>query len=230
MFFIPYSTRERTARQRFPYVNVVVVLLNVAAFAVEFYVLATQGQAGFESFIQRHALVPAELVPLTLLTAMFLHAGLLHIVGNMMFLLPFGDNVEDALGHVRYAIFYLICGIGASLVFALFNRHSTTPLLGASGAIAGVLGGYLALHPIGSEVRGFLFVIILLIKIELPAIVFIGYWFLMQVFSSVASLGGTSEGSGVAFLAHVGGFVIGFLLAPIMALRQRQMPTYRTFE
>jgi membrane associated rhomboid family serine protease len=225
VFFIPYSTAESRGRQRFPYVNVLLVLANLIVFIIEISVLASQGESGFANFIHRYSFQPSQfdtgwLQP-TILTAMFMHAGFLHIIGNMMFLLPFGDNVEDRLGHIRYLLFYLICGVAATVIFALFNRHSNVPLLGASGAIAGVLGGYLALYPTGSRVKGFFFLIIIFFRIELPAILFIGYWFVMQLFSSIASLGAgasaQAQGGGVAFLAHVGGFVVGLMLAPLLA-------------
>jgi membrane associated rhomboid family serine protease len=185
--------------------------------------LMSLGEAGFESFLARYFFVPASLsynvFQVTLITSLFLHAGLLHIAGNMMYLLPFGDNVEDRLGHARYLLFYLICGVAANLVFAFFNPHTNVPLIGASGAIAGVLGGYIALHPTRSSVRGFLWIIIILIRVRLPALLFIGYWFVMQLFSSVASLGSaaTANSGGVAFLAHVGGFLTGLILAPLLA-------------
>jgi membrane associated rhomboid family serine protease len=234
MFIIPYGTREKTVRKRFPYINVLLVAANIIAFAYETYVYSIKGTAGFEQFISAHAFVPVSLshslFQLSIVTALFLHAGLLHVVGNMLYLLPFGDNVEDSLGHARYLIFYFLCGIIANLVFAAFYPHSKVPILGASGAIAGVLGGYLALNPIGSTVKGFLFVIILLIRIQLPAYIFIGYWFVMQVFSSVASFGTSAENGGVAFLAHVGGFIAGFILAPVLALREGgQNVAYKTF-
>jgi membrane associated rhomboid family serine protease len=204
-------------------VNIFLVLVNLAVFVVEVSVLASQGDSGFANFLNKYAFQPAfldhGLFQPTIITAMFLHAGFLHIIGNMLYLLPFGDNVEDRLGHVRYLLFYLLCGAAATLIFTLFNRHSSVPLLGASGAIAGVLGGYLALYPTGSRVKGFFFIIILFFRIELPAIVFIGYWFIMQLFSSLASLGANvaADAGGVAFLAHVGGFIAGFLLAPLFA-------------
>ncbi|MDL2363003.1 MAG: rhomboid family intramembrane serine protease [Patescibacteria group bacterium] len=223
MFFIPYGTAEPAPRRSFPYVNVFLVIVNVLVFLIELYLLGMFGPDRFESFINQHAFVPAHLgagvLQLTLLTSLFLHAGFLHVIGNMMYLLPFGDNVEDRMGHVRYLLFYVICGVGASLIYALFNQGSPVPLIGASGAIAGVLGGYLALYPRGAKVKGFFWVIILLIPIRLPAVLFIGYWFLMQIFSSVATLTGNvaAQSSGVAFLAHVGGFALGFVLAPLFA-------------
>jgi membrane associated rhomboid family serine protease len=231
MFFIPTGTRETIGRRTFPYVNVSLVIVNVIIFIYEASLIATGGDAALSRFLNNYALVPADVTdgtPLVLgaLTSMFLHAGVLHLLGNMIFLLPFGDNVEDRLGHTRYLLFYLLCGLIAAYGFALLNPHSTTPLLGASGAIAGVLGGYLALHPFGS-VKGFLFIIILLFPIELPAIVFIGYWFLIQLFSSVTALGGTSgETGGVAFAAHVIGFVAGIVLARLLALTVRKQTGY----
>jgi membrane associated rhomboid family serine protease len=228
MFFIPYGTRETVRRIRFPYVTLLIVLINVVVFIFETALLLNLGEAGLNSFLDHYAAIPADLTDSTpleigLLTSMFLHGGLLHIIGNMMYLLPFGDNVEDRLGHVRYILFYLLCGLAAVLVYTLFDPHSNTPLIGASGAIAGVLGGYLRLHPKG-QVKGFLFIIILLIPVTLPAIIFIGYWFIMQIFGSVASLGSdaASSGTSIAFTAHVGGFIAGYLLAPLMALRLRR--------
>ncbi|MDB5181302.1 MAG: rhomboid family protein [Candidatus Saccharibacteria bacterium] len=224
MFFIPYGTREDTRKTRFPYVTALLVAANLAVFAFEVYLLFTYGETGLNEFIMKYAAIPADFsdgspLEIGLLTAMFLHGGLLHIIGNMIYLLPFGDNVEDRLGHVRYLIFYLLCGLIATLVYTLFNIGSSTPLIGASGAIAGVLGGYLVLHPRG-RVKGFFFLIILLIPLTLPAIIFIGYWFVMQLFGSVASLGAdaVSSAGSVAFIAHVGGFVAGLILAPLMAL------------
>jgi membrane associated rhomboid family serine protease len=234
MFFIPYGTREAIGRLRFPYVTWLLVGINVLVFLFQAKLVLNGGDPALASFINHYAVVPRDItdgtpVEFSLIAAMFMHAGLLHIVGNMLYLLPFGDNVEDRLGHLRYLSFYLLCGIIASLVYVAFNPHSTVPLLGASGAIAGVLGGYLALHPKGI-VKGFLFLFIILIPISLPAVLFIGYWFIMQLFSSVASLGtATTESGNVAFLAHVGGFIAGLILAPIFAATAKQ-PAPKQFE
>jgi membrane associated rhomboid family serine protease len=229
MFFIPYGTIEEKRKKRFPYITAVLLLVNIAVFVFQASLLLESGEAGLASFIQEYAAVPANITDGTpfeigLFTAMFLHGGLLHIIGNMIYLLPFGDNVEDSLGHFRYLLFYLLTGIAGTILYTVFNAGSTVPLIGASGAIAGVLGGYLALHPRG-RVKGFFFIIILLIPLTLPAILFIGYWFIMQLFGSVASLDANAVGSagGVAYMAHVGGFIAGLLLAPLMA--QKQHPT-----
>jgi membrane associated rhomboid family serine protease len=228
MFFIPYGTKEDTPRRSFPHVTALIVAINVVVFAIEASILATHGTAGLNDFIMRYAAIPANIThgspfEIGLITALFIHGGLLHIVGNMLYLLPFGDNVEDRLGHLRYLLFYLICGLVATIVFTLFNPSSNTPLIGASGAIAGVLAGYLRLYPHG-RVKGFLFIIILLIPITLPAVFFIGYWFILQLFGSVASLGADAitSGQSVAFLAHIGGFAAGWILAPRMALKLRE--------
>jgi len=156
-------------------------------------------------------------VYLTLLLSMFMHGGLAHLFGNMLFLWIFGDNVEDALGHLRYLLFYLVCGILASLahVFSTvaLGGDPLVPSLGASGAISGVLGGYLLLYP-GRRVR----VILLRVLTDVPAYVAIGLWFVFQVVSGLGMLGGETGGGGVAYAAHVGGFVAGLALVKVFAL------------
>lgn len=228
MFFIPYGTAEKTGRIRFPFVNILFVLVNLLVFGLQIMTLASGGEAALNRFISQLAFVPTSLnnnvFQLTILTSMFVHAGILHLLGNMLYLLPFGDNVEDRLGHLKYLVFYLLCGISATLIYALFNLDSSIPLVGASGAIAGVLGGYLALHPTGSDVKGILLIVIVFIRVQLPAFLFILYWFGIQVFSTVAVVGDSdvaSQGGGVAFLAHVGGFVTGLVLAPLLANRNQ---------
>lgn len=228
MFFIPYGTREDTPRKTFPHVTALIVGVNVIVFAIEMSILYHQGDTGLNSFIMHYGSVPAKILhsssfQIGLITSLFLHGGFLHIIGNMLYLLPFGDNVEDRLGHIRYLLFYVICGIVSTLVYSVFNYNSVVPLIGASGAIAGVLGGYLRLYPHG-QVKGFFFIIILLIPLTLPAIFFIGYWFVMQLLGGLATLGAdtASPATTVAFMAHVGGFIAGWLLAPLMALKSRE--------
>lgn len=150
-------------------------------------------------------------VYLTLLTSMFMHGGLMHIVGNMWFLWIFGDNVEDRMRHARYLIFYLLCGLIASLCHVLMNLNgpsSLVPSLGASGAISGVMGAYLSLSP-SRRVR----VMMLRTIVDVPGYMAVGLWFLFQLVSGLGLLGGGSEGDGVAYAAHIGGFVAGVLLA-----------------
>lgn len=230
IFFIPYGTVEKSKRRIFPFVNIAIVIGCVAIYLYQVYIVATLGIPALTSFTNEYAAIPSEVTDSTpleigLLTSMFLHAGLLHFVGNMLYLLPFGDNIEDCIGHLRYGLFYILCGLAATIGFILLNPDTSTPLIGASGAIAGVLGGYLALHPKGT-VKGILIFVILLSRLNLPALVFIGYWFVLQLFSTVASLG-TEEVGGVAYSAHVIGFIAGLLLMPIFTLTtKRRMSEY----
>ncbi|HWO73920.1 MAG TPA: rhomboid family intramembrane serine protease [Dehalococcoidia bacterium] len=160
--------------------------------------------------------------PLQIFTAMFMHAGWAHIIGNMLFLWIFGDNVEDRLGHARYLFFYLLCGLAASATQIGFATDSVVPNVGASGAIAGVLAAYLVLHP-----RAIVQVIILpffFLPFYVPAVVLIGFWFVSQLFSGIAEIGETAAGSGVAWWAHVGGFVTGFVLILVARPRRRPRP------
>jgi len=148
---------------------------------------------------------------MTVFTSMFLHGGWLHILGNMLYLWIFGNNVEDAMGHRRFIVFYFLCGIVAAMTQSLLNPDSAVPMIGASGAIAGVLGAYLLLHP-RARVLVALPVIIVFFTVRLPALVVLGFWFAGQ---AVSTLLANSESSGVAFGAHVGGFVSGLVLIPL---------------
>jgi len=157
-------------------------------------------------------------VYLTLITSMFLHAGWLHIGGNMLFLYIFGDNVEDRMGHIPYLLFYLFCGVVAGITQVAVDPGSSIPSLGASGAIAGVLAAYLVLFPL-ARVRTIIFIVFFFTIVTLPAFVLIGIWFLLQFLDGVAALSNVQQGmGGVAYFAHVGGFVTGlvitFLLRP----------------
>src|SRR5437016_7898147 len=155
-------------------------------------------------------------VYLTLITSMFLHAGWLHIGGNMLFLYIFGDNVEDRMGHFPYLVFYLFCGVIASIAQVAVDPNSSIPSLGASGAIAGVLAAYLVLFPF-AKVRTIIFIFIFFTIVTLPAIVLIGLWFLLQFFDGIASLGSTQQAmGGVAYFAHVGGFVTGLVITLLL--------------
>ena len=149
--------------------------------------------------------------PVTPVTSMFLHGGWLHLFGNMMFLWVFGDNVEDSMGHVRFAAFYLFCGAVAALTQAFLNTHSEIPMVGASGAISGVLGAYLLLHP-RATVRVLIFIGIIFWVAHVPAMLVLGFWFIAQLVSAAAA---PANVPGVAFWAHVGGFVAGMALVPL---------------
>jgi hypothetical protein len=167
----------------------------------------------FLSFMNGHLGFETAFLPLV--ASMFLHSGLLHIAGNMLFLWIFGDNVEDSFGHLPYLLFYLVCGIGAGLLHVLFNLHSTLPALGASGAISGVMGAYLILYP-----RERILTLVFIFLIPIPAVFILVYWFLLQFLSGVSSLGATATG-GVAWWAHVGGFLLGMLIALSVRRPQR---------
>jgi membrane associated rhomboid family serine protease len=202
--------------------------LNVLAFLVE---LGQPSEAALQSFIQAWGVVPREYsvardlpptIPLpfwsTLLTSMFLHGGWMHLGGNMLYLWIFGDNLEKVMGAVRFLIFYLLCGVAASFAHIVFGPGSNLPAVGASGAISGVLGGYLLLFPqnrIRVLTRGGI--------AQVPAIVVLGFWILIQFINGIGSMAVTSETGGVAFMAHVGGFIAGLVLVKVMASSRRAM-------
>jgi membrane associated rhomboid family serine protease len=227
MFVIPFGTRESALKHRFPIITALLVLANVAVFLYELHLAVNFGDAHLAAFINELGVIPARFVQglvfePDLLTSMFLHGGFLHIAANMIYLMPFGDNVEESLGRFRYLFFYIACGIGASLTHIAFNPASAVPAIGASGAVAGVLAAYLVLHPRG-VVRGLFFLWIFITTIEIPALVFILFWFITQLFSGLASLGvATAQTGGVAFWAHIGGFITGLILAPLLQLGKRR--------
>jgi membrane associated rhomboid family serine protease len=165
--------------------------------------------------------VPLRSVLLPFLTSMFLHGGWLHLIGNMWYLWIFGDNVEDRLGHFTYLIFYLLCGLGAGIAQTVLNYDSVIPSLGASGAIAGVLGAYVISYPT-ARVLTLLPIFIFWPIVEIPAVFFLGFWFIMQFFAGAASLTATAASAGgVAWWAHVGGFIIGMILVTMLSPRNR---------
>lgn len=185
-----------------------------------------------EFFFQRFGVIPLSvssvvqgasisLAPLVrLVTSMFLHGGWAHLIGNMLFLQVFGDNVEDRIGHLRYFFFYVLAGIGASLVEVYFHPVSSAPLIGASGAISGVMGAYLLLHP-KAKVMTLIPLIIFFPIVEVPAFVFLGLWLMIQIFQGSAGYGAGAEG-GIAWWAHAGGFVVGAVLLPVFLLIRRR--------
>jgi membrane associated rhomboid family serine protease len=154
----------------------------------------------------------------TVLTSMFMHGSLLHLGGNMLYLWIFGDNIEDSMGHVRYAIFYVLCGTAAALAQGYIDPQSEIPMVGASGAISGVLGGYILLHP-GATVRVLIFVFLFVTVAHVPALIVLGIWFVLQLVSAASPAAGEA---GVAFWAHVGGFIAG--LALITFFKRRDIP------
>lgn len=211
--------RDKNPTHIFPFVNLTLIGLNLGVFAYQISL-----GAAVETLYQHYGLIPAHLVGLinapsldprilaTVLSSLFLHGGWLHMGGNMLFLWVFGDNIEDKLGHYRYAFFYFACGIAASLAHVIVNPHSMVPTIGASGAISGVLGAYLLLFPKARIVT--LIPIFFFIQLaELPALVVLGLWFIIQFLYGMASLGDeTAAATGVAWWAHVGGFLAGSVL------------------
>ena len=200
-----------------PFITVTLIALNALAFAYQL----SLGDA-VDGFIRSFALVPVEFSWLTVVTSMFLHGGLLHFGGNMLYLWIFGDNVEDRMGHGRFLLFYLLCGTAAAVAQTVSSPDSLLPMLGASGAIAGVMGAYFVLFPHARIVA--LFPIFIFFKvIEVPAILFLGFWFLMQLMSGVGSVAATTAGEpagGIAIWAHVAGFVAG--LTGVFMFRRRE--------
>jgi len=219
--FIPL--RDENPTRRFPVITVSLIILNVGIFL--FQAISPQG---LEHYVQRMGVVPYEIThfqtlaegvrlspPLTLFAAMFLHGSLFHVLGNMLFLWIFGNNVEDFLGPFRFVLFYLLSGLGASFFQVLFSPNSRVPMIGASGAIAGVLGAYLLLYPT-ARVLTLVFLFVFVRVIAIPAAYVLGFWFVLQILN--VGLGG-----GVAWFAHIGGFLIGMALIKLFG-RRRQGP------
>ena len=214
---------DDSQRRTVPVVTYALIVLNVLFFLVEL-------SAG-DAFITRWSVVPRRLLAnpvadfITIFTAMFMHAGWLHLLGNMLYLWIFGDNVEDRLGHTKYVVFYVLCGIAATFAQVLVDPNSNVANLGASGAIAGVLGAYLLMFPRGSVRvmmgRGI---------IPMPALVVIGFWAVIQFLSGFGAIATTEQtgGGGVAYMAHVGGFVAGLVLTVLLG-GNRQEPRLRAY-
>ena len=222
---IPISD-SAVGRRRPPVVNLVLIALNILVFLYEI----SLGERALDRFILTYGLIPAaltgslslgDLAPapeLTLITSMFVHGGWLHVGGNMLYLWVFGDNVEDRFGHLAYLAFYFITGIAAALAQVAVGPESPIPTVGASGAVAGVLGAYVLLHP-GGRVTTLLTLGFFIRIVQLPALLVIGFWGVLQFFSGVASLAAASQQEGgVAYWAHIGGLVAGLVLGLVLRL------------
>ena len=200
---------DNSTRRGVPLVTYALIVLNFLFFLVEL--------SGGEPFILQWAFVPSRFLAnpvgdlLTLFTSMFMHGGWVHLGGNMLYLWIFGDNVEDRLGHGKYLVFYLLCGLAATFAQLAFSMGSNIPNLGASGAIAGVLGAYLVMFPQG-RVR----VLQGQRVIPMPALIVIGFWFVLQLFSGIGSIANIADTGGVAYMAHIGGFIAGFVLTYLL--------------
>jgi membrane associated rhomboid family serine protease len=199
-----------------PVVTIGLIIVNAVVFLYQ----VTLPAPVLEQFVSRYALIPAYFSWANVVTSMFLHAGWMHVIGNMLYLWIFGDNVEDRLGHFRFLLFYLASGFAAAILQLMINAFSSVPMVGASGAIAGVMGAYFVLYP-ESRVLTAVFVLIFFDLVEIPAIFFLGIWFVMQVLSGVGSLGVASTG-GTAFWAHIGGFVVGVIVGIVLRINDRR--------
>ncbi|MGH9457721.1 MAG: rhomboid family intramembrane serine protease [Thermoanaerobaculia bacterium] len=218
--------RDTNPRQGPPIVNIALIALNVIAFVWELSLgVDLQRQLAAIAFIPRELWTPGGVVgdSASIFTSMFLHGGWLHLGSNMLYLWIFGDNVEDRMGHGGYLAFYVICGIVAALAHAVFNPGSTLPAIGASGAVAGVLGAYIVLFPHAHVMTLIPFGFFITMR-ELPALLMIGLWFVMQLFSGAMSITATAQDTGgVAWFAHIGGFVAG--LGLVFLFRKKQAET-----
>ena len=237
-----FPISDDNPRVRFPLVTVMLIGMNV------FVWVAVQGLGSPQMLAEslcHYALIPGELLgragagvaiplgedlvcrldgtsrPLSLVSSMFMHGGWFHLLGNMWFLWIFGDNVEDAMGPVRYVVFYLLCGLAAALAQIASNPASLVPMVGASGAIGGVMGAYALLYP-HARVKLLIFLGVIVTTVVVPAIFMLGYWFLLQLLQGIPALG--AEGGGVAFWAHAGGFLAGLALAVVFRRSPRRRP------
>ena len=213
-----FPLRDVIPSRTTPFITVTLIVLNALAW---FYELALPRDV-LPVFLQIYGVVPSDFSAPTLISSMFLHGSWMHVIGNMWWLWIFGDNVEDRLGHARFIGFYLFCGSAAALGQIAIDPYSTLPTIGASGAIAGVMGAYIVLYP-HSRVLTLVPIFFYIEIIELPAVLLLGVWFVMQLFSAGAvAVTASTRGGGVAFMAHVAGFVVGAIA--VVVLRKRDQP------
>ncbi len=221
--------RDRNPTRRTPIVTFALLGACFAAFAIELSVTASGGERALEGFFERWAAIPADITSaleagdytgqaiVGMFTSMFLHGGWLHLLGNMLFLWIFGNNVEDRLGPVLFLLFYLAGGVAAVLAQVAIDPQSEIPLVGASGAIAAALGAYIVLFP-GARILSLVFLGFFYQLLEVPAIIVLGFWFALQLLSGVASFDAETAQGGVAFFAHIGGFVFGLAVGVVLRL------------
>ena len=214
---------DRNPTRRFPIVTVGLIVACFIVFGLELTISIGGGDAALERFFDQWGAVPSKITAaidagnwfsaatLGIFTSMFLHGGWLHILGNMLYLWIFGNNVEDRLGRVRFLVFYLVGGVVAALAQVVIDPTSSNPLVGASGAIAAALGAYIVLFP-GARILSLVFLGFFYQLLEVPALVILGFWFVLQLISGFASLGAQTAEGGVAFFAHIGGFALGLVV------------------
>ena len=209
---------DNSARRTVPIVTYALLAINIIVFIVEL--------GGGDAFIEKWALVPSRFLAnpvgdfLTLFTSMFMHAGWLHLASNMLYLWIFGDNVEDRFGHTKFLLFYILCGLAATFAQLAFSPGSSLPNLGASGAIAGVLGAYVILFP-----QGRIRVLMGQQAVQVSALIVIGLWILLQLFSGIGSITASTATGGVAYMAHIGGFVAGIVLTLLFRGSRKALTT-----
>jgi len=227
--------RDANPTRQTPLVTLGLVIACFVVFAAELALLASGGDAALEGLINRWGLIPADLTAawgrgaflstetLTLFTSQFLHGGWLHLLGNLLYLWIFGNNIEDRFGRVRFLAFYLVGGAVAGLAQVAIGPTSTVPTIGASGAIAATLGAYLVLFP-RARVTSLVFLVFFYQLIDVPAVIVLLFWFVLQLIDGLAALGVTDVGGGVAFFAHIGGFAFGAAVAAIVIALGRRGP------
>ncbi len=221
--------RDELPTRRIPVITIALIALNVLVFFL-FFSLELRGEENLEAFLWTWGTIPWELThhfgprsALSLLTAMFLHGGFLHIGGNMLYLWIFGNNVEDEMGRWQFVLFYLLCGVLAGLAQVAAGPDERIPAIGASGAIAGVLGAYLVLFP-RAQVSTLLIFGYFIRVARLPAALLLGFWFALQLLNGLATLSSPFQSGGVAWFAHIGGFLAGLLLVWLLRRRRRAVP------
>ncbi|MDQ6665540.1 MAG: rhomboid family intramembrane serine protease [Acidobacteriota bacterium] len=212
-----FPLRDDQPRYSQSYITVLLIILNVVVFLFE----TSLDDYSRNHFIAAYALIPGHFRPFMLLSAMFLHGGWMHIISNMVFLWAFGRSLEDAMGHGKFLLFYLLCGIVAGMTQVFLSGGSRVPTVGASGAIAGVMGAYLLLFP-RAHIRTLIVLFIFITTADIPAMILLGYWFITQLFNGVGAIGYShvSEG-GVAWFEHIGGFIAGMILVKTLGTQAR---------
>jgi membrane associated rhomboid family serine protease len=232
--------RDANPTRRTPYVTIALILACFAIFAYELYLQATSDDRALEAFLNNYGVVPRDLSAVlaqrnlvsppvaSVVTSMFLHGGVLHLLGNMLYLWIFGNNIEDRLGRPAFLVFYLAGGYAAALTQVAIEPNSGQPLIGASGAIAATLGAYVVLYP-GARILSLVFLGFFYQLIPVPALIVLGFWFVLQIIDGFTSLGAAaSDASGVAFFAHIGGFVLGLAVGLLIrgVFRFRRRPQF----
>jgi hypothetical protein len=206
------------------YTAPIVTTLLIIACALAFLFELSLDDFSRDYLITRYGLIPAHIRPIAFLSSLFLHGGWSHIIGNMLFLWAFGRSLEDAMGHSKFLAFYLLCGVTAGITHVFLNLNTTAPTVGASGAIAGVMGAYLVKFP-RARIHTLVFLFVFVTMADIPAVFFLLYWFLTQLFSEYGSIARTQvSNGGVAYAAHIGGFISGIVLVQFMGVRSRYFP------